>query len=108
MSGDDRTKLLTEGERRRLTANANYCSKRWVGGVAGHACCDELPAFLHTIAALRALVAERGGVLRDVAASRHLIECPRVGPTFEFCTEVLCQRSRTQLALTEADMLEEK
>ena len=56
--------------------------------------------------ASRALVEERGLVLRDVATSRHLIECPHVGPTFEFCTEVLCQRSRTQLALTEADMLE--
>ena len=52
---EDWTTLLTEKEQRRLVASSKYCHGR---GLA-HACCDELPGFLHSLAASRAVVEEQ-------------------------------------------------
>src|SRR3990167_938156 len=56
---EDWTTLLTEKEQRRLAASSKYCHGR---GLA-HACCDELPGFLRSLAASRALVEEKDKAL---------------------------------------------
>ena len=56
----DWTRWLTEEERWRLATNGKYCQGR-----SAHACCDELPGFLRTVATLRALVEEMRGALKE-------------------------------------------
>ena len=93
---EDWTTLLTEKEQRRLAASSKYCHGR---GLA-HACCDELPGFLRSLAASRALVEEQRKAMGHAV---HLTDhnkgmCAR-------CREAK-GRINEALALTEADMLE--
>src|SRR3990167_4429946 len=64
---EDWTTLLTEKEQRRLAASSKYCHSR---GLA-HACCDELPGLLRSLAASREEVA---GFMKDRVLASHLME----------------------------------
>jgi len=64
---------LTEKEQRRLAASSKYCHGR---GLA-HACCDELPGFLHSLAASReevaALTAKHEVAIDDLRTAREAL-----------------------------------
>src|SRR3990167_1231569 len=96
---EDWTTLLTEKEQRRLAASSKYCHGR---GLA-HACCDELPGFLRSLAASRALMAE----MRAWLTSEKL-RCWRCGYPVNVGNRpcLVCEGLATTLALAESDMLE--
>ena len=97
---EDWTTLLTEKEQRRLVARSKYCHGR---GLA-HACCDELPGFLRSLAASRALVAAKEKRLQRRSEDWH-DEMKHKGDWIE-CSILTCSVDREALALAESDMLE--